>query len=506
MNYTEQLIDFCKTVKPIKLSVTRVPEELEYKKQIIETTSFLGVYKKVPLSLRYYCILNSIKTIPVCKCCDNPVTYRKDYPDQGFAEYCSPKCSRSDKTVDKEVLKKLSNKDWLYEQRITLQKSKEQISEELGCSITPVNKWMKTHNIPDVKYNESNPLSMCFLRDRDWLYENHVIKHRTCEDIGNELNVSKSTVSVHLNKHGIETNNPNSYDRDNEDTSIECMEIVDFIKSFYNKEISLNNRSVLNGYELDVYLPEDNFAIEYNGVYSHIYRPHETTFAKIKDEKYHVSKTNGCDKLGIELLHIFSFSWKSNKEIWKSVINNKLSNTPNKIYARKCIIKPVDKTTKRVFLQNNHLQGKCPSLYDYGLYYNDELVSIMTFGKSRYNKKYEWELIRFCNKINTNVIGGFSKLLTFFRKTHTGSIITYADRTYSNGRVYETNGFTCLHVNKPSYHYVSVNKEFLVYRSNFTKKKLLQNLYKPEWTEEEIALELGYNKIFDCGTKTYLLE
>ncbi len=503
---TAELQEFCKRVKPIKLSVTKVPEEVEYKQQILEITSFLDVYKKVPLSLRYFCVLNSINAIPICKCCDNPVTYKKDYPDQGFADYCSPKCSRSDKTVDKETIEKLSNKEWLYEQRITLQKSKDIISEELGCSITPVNKWMKIHDIPDVKYNESNPLSMALLRNKEWLYENHVVKHRTCEDIGNELGVSKSTVSVHLNKHGIETNNPNSYDRNNDDTSIECMEIVDFIKTFYTKEIILNNRSILDGYELDIYLPEDNFAIEYNGIYSHIYRPHETTFARIKDEKYHLNKTNKCEELGIQLLHIFSFSWKSNKEIWKSVIKNKLNNIQTKIYARNCEIRMVDKTTKRVFLETNHLQGKCPSLCDYGLYYKDELVSIMTFSKSRYNKNYDWELIRFCNKTNSNVIGGFSKLLSYFRKTHSGSIVTYADRTYSNGNVYESNGFTLLKVNKPSYHYVSVNKEFLVYRSNLTKKKLLNLLYKPEWTEEEIAKELGYDKIFDCGTKTYVME
>lgn len=504
--YSKDLQEFCQKIKPIKLSVTKSPEELDYKQRILEDTSFLDCYKKTPLSLRYYCILNSIESIPVCRCCDNHAAYKKDYPDQGFAEYCSLKCSRLDKTIDKKILEKLSDKDWLYEQRIILQKAKETIAEELGCSITPVNKWVKIHNIPEIKYNESNPISMYYLRNKDWLYENHVIKHRTCEDIGNELSVSKSTVSVYLNKHGIETNKPNSYDRDFDETTKECMEIVDFIKSFYKKEIILNNRTILNGFELDIYLPEDKLAIEYNGVYSHIYRPHEDEFAKRKDSKYHINKTKGCEKFGIQLLHIFSFSWKSKKEIWKSMIKNKLNRTECKIYARNCEIKKVDKTTKRVFLENNHLQGKCPSLYNYGLYYNGELVSLITFSNSRYNKNYGWELIRFCNKINTNVIGGFSKLLSHFRRTHEGSIVTYADRTYSNGNLYESNGFKLFIINKPSYHYVNINKEFLVYRTNFTKKKLLQQLNKPSWSEEELANEIGYSKIFDCGTKTYILE
>jgi hypothetical protein len=488
------------------MAVTKNSVELVFRNELLKETSFLDFYDKVPLSLRVHCVLNNITEISSCVCCDNLVTYNKAYPDKGFSIYCGPKCSRSDKTINKESLKKLSDREWLYEQRIILQKSKESIAEELGCSITPVNKWVKIHDIPDVKYNESNSLSLSHLRNKDWLYENHVKNHRTCEDIGNELGVSKSTVSVYLNKHEIETNDPNSYDRNSEESSKECMEIVDFIKSFYKKEIILNNRTILNRFELDIYLPEDNLAIEYNGVYSHIYRPHENSFSKIKGEKYHIYKTNTCEELGIQLLHIFSFSWKTKKGVWKSIIKNKLYSTQNKIYARQCVIKQVDKTTKRVFLENNHLQGKCPSTYDYGLYYNNELVSLMSFGRSRYNKKYDWELLRFCNKINYNIIGGFSKLLASFRKSHIGSIITYADRTYSNGNVYEYNGFKLLCINKPSYHYVSINKEFLVYRSNFTKKKLLQHLYKPEWTEEEIAFELGYSKIFDCGTKTYILE
>lgn len=504
--YCPELKEFCEVISPIKLSVSKTPREVQFKELLLESTAFLNGYGKVPLSLRYYCVLNDVTEIPKCLCCESIVTYKKDYPDKGFGLYCSPKCSRSDKTVNKNILKLLSNKEWLYEQRIILQKAKETIAEELGCSITPVNKWLKLHKISDVKYNESNALSISLLRNKNWMYENHVSKHRTCEDIGNELNVSKSTVSVYLSKHGIKANESNSYDRSNEETSKECMEIVDFIKTFYKKEIVLNNRTILNGLELDIYIPDANLAIEYNGVYSHIYRPQETTFSKIKGDSYHVSKTNNCENSGIHLLHIFSFSWKNKKEIWKSVIKNKLDNTTTKIYARNCAIKSVDKTTKRVFLENHHLQGKCPSTYNYGLYYDGELVSLMTFGKSRYNKNYTWELLRFCNKINTNVVGGFSKLLSYFRNTHKGSIVTYADRSYSNGGVYECNGFTLKHINKPSYHYVNTNKEFLVYRSNFTKKKLLEHLYKPEWTEEELALELGYNKIFDCGTKTYILE
>ena len=504
--YSKELIDFCNKVKPIKLSVSKNPDEIFYKNLILNETQFLNSLQKVPIATRYYCILNGIVEIPKCKCCGQFSKPKYDYPQKGFSEYCSSSCSRSDKTVDSSILKLLSNKDWLYEQRISLKKSKELIAEELGCSITPVNKWLGIHNIPDVKYNESNSNSLIYLRDSSWLYTEHVINHRSCENIAEELNVSKSTVSVYLAKHNIQTNESNTYDRKIVKVTKPTLEIKEFIRSFYDGEIKLNVRNLIGSLEVDLYIPEYNFAIEYNGVYSHLYRPDEISFSKRKDATYHVTKTNLCEEKSIFLLQIFSSSWNDKKEIWKSVIKNKLNNTQEKIYARKCLIKEVSSYDKNIFLENNHLQGKEKSTFKYGLYHNDELVSLITFGKSRYNKNYDWELIRFCNKLNTNVVGGFSKLLNHFRKLHSGSIISYADRTYSDGNLYEKNNFKLVKTNKPNYYYVKKNSEILIHRSNFVKSKILKVLNEPSWTEEQIMFELGYSKIFDCGTKAYIIE
>ena len=129
----------------------------------------------------------------------------------------------------------------------------------------------------------------------------------------------------------------------------------------------------------------------------------------------------------------------------------------------------------------------------------------MTFGKSRYNRNYDWELIRFCNKKNINVVGGFSKILKHFRKEYSGSIVSYADRTYSSGNLYIKNGFSLIKTNPPNYYYVMKNTEVMIHRSNFIKSKLLKILDKPEWTEEQIMRELDYSKIFDCGTYTFVI-
>lgn len=499
------LKEFLTKVKPIKLSVTKDPIELEYKSQLLCETEFLNVFDKVPLSLRYFCVQNDITEIPRCEHCYNKTTYNSAYTNKGFNRFCSEDCRKKYKVEKNDFNKFLKDKEWLYEQRITLKKSKELIAEELNCSIIPVNKWIKIHNIPEVKYNKSNSLSLLKLEDKDWLYEQHVINRRKCSDIGDELGVSKSTISVYLSKHEIQANEPNSYDREI-DPSDECLEIYDFIKEFYPNEVYLDKRGIIGSFELDIYIPDKNFAIEYNGVYSHHYRPHETTFAKRKDKEYHLNKTVECEKLNIDLLHIFSGNWKSNKEVWKSVIKNKLGYTENKIYARNCEIRHVSVHEKNIFLDENHIQGNSGSNVRLGLYFNDMLVSLITFDVPRYNKKYDWEIIRFCNKNNYCVVGGFSKLLSYFRKNYSGSIITYANRTYSSGNLYRKNGFKFIKMNKPSYWYVDLNTEILQHKTNFKKKKLLEKLNEPSWSEEMLAFELGYKKVFDCGQLVFVME
>ena len=115
-----------------------------------------------------------------------------------------------------------------------------------------------------------------------------------------------------------------------------------------------------------------------------------------------------------------------------------LFNLNKKIFARKCVIKKVSKTISKQFLNDNHIQGNSIDKLRYGLYYNDELVSLMTFGSKRKvlgnkNKSFnEYELVRFCNKLNFNVTGGFSKLLNnFIGEVKPSKIITYADIRWS---------------------------------------------------------------------------
>ena len=227
--------------------------------------------------------------------------------------------------------------------------------------------------------------------------------------------------------------------------------------------------------------------------------------------QYHLHKTQKCQEKGIRLIHIFEDEWHEKPQIVKSRLNAILGIKHNKIRAHKCIINDVDSKTAMQFLDENHLQGRCKAKYHYGLYYKGELVSLMTFGKIRQQRKYhedydeKWELLRFANKLNTTVYGGASKLLKhFINEVHPKSIISYADKRWSNGNLYKALGFTHIHDSKPNYFYVvGQHREN---RFKYRKGELIKQGFDINKSEHEIMLERGVYRIYDCGTMVFEMK
>jgi len=482
-----------------KSSFMKISLNQSIRKEIEESTRFLNqYYSSVSLRTRAYVLVNEIteNTIPKCKCnCGKVCAIDKTYAERGFRSYANPSCSRRSKTIQFESKQKLENYEWIYNQRITQKKSIEQIAKELNISTIPVAKYLKNHNLHDLMDSRRrNSYSVSILSDKNKLEEiyNSGI---TCEQIADKLGITKSTVSRWLNIYDIKTRESNSYERKIKKISKEENTLYEYIKSIYDGNIIQSNRSILSGKELDIYLPDYKIAIEYNGLYSHQHRPSETKECLIKGKSYHLQKTLDCAKQGIHLLQFYSDEWLLKKDIVKSVIASKL-NLNQKIFARKCEKIIIETHQKNNFLNDNHIQGEDKSKIKLGLLYEDDLVCVMTFCKSRFNKNYKWELSRFSNKMGINVIGGFSKLLKWFRKDYDGNIVSYADRRYSNGNVYLKNGFENIRVNSPSYYYIDKNCNKRYNRMMFQKK--LIGAY--DCTEYEKAREMGYNKIYDCGT------
>lgn len=505
--YSNELKSFCTKISCIKLSVTKNPIELDFKEKILKATNFLP--EEYKLTTRYFCILNDIQQIPLCEGnCGNFCIPNKLNAKLGFTRFHSDECARQNR-IPKHIEEKLKDYDWLYNQRITLKKSKIAIGKEIGCSETLITKWIKFHNIPEIWLQECDLEVQKYLDDIEWFKLRYKEQLKSPENISNELldltgiKVSRGLIWRYVSKHKLEPNPSNIYDRKFIKTSKGEQEVIDFIKSIYDGKIIIENRTIF-GCEIDIYIPDKKIAIEYNGVYRHLYNPSGNTDAERKGRNYHLNKTICCENSGIELFHIWSSSWENKKEIWKSRLTNKLNLTTHKVYAKNCIIKEITTKEKNIFLNQNHLQGEDKSKIKIGLFNNDELLSVATFSPSVRNQNYDWELKRFASKLNTNVVGGFSKILSYFRKHYKGSIITYADRTYSNGNLYTRNNFICTKLTQPSYYYVAKNTEILIHKSNFMKSKI-GHKDDPK-TEEEIMFEKGYSKIWDCGLKVFVLE
>lgn len=273
-------------------------------------------------------------------------------------------------------------------------------------------------------------------------------------------------------------------------------EIADFLKE-YNLNIETSYRKFKNIKEVDIINHNQKIAIEFNGLYWHS--------EEFKPNNYHIEKTLKLNSLGYRLIHIFEDEWVYKKDICKSMLLNAFNKINNKIYARKCIIREVSSKDASAFLNNNHIQGNANGSIRYGLYYNDKLVSLMTFCKLRsnlgnkVNEPEHFELLRFCNKLNTRVIGGASKLLNYFKKNNKFTkLISYCDIRWGTGNLYQKLGFSLVTRTKPNYFYFKQLKR--QNRFSFRKDALIKRGYDKNKTEAKIMQDLKYKKIYDCGT------
>jgi len=281
-------------------------------------------------------------------------------------------------------------------------------------------------------------------------------------------------------------------------------EIGEYVKSLVGVDnVVENDRGILDGLELDIYIPHKKVAIEYNGLFWH------SENSGGKSRKYHLNKTEICNQKGIRLIHIFEDEWVYRKQIVKDKMRHILcENNEKSIYARKCTITPMSDCEK--FLNTNHVQGNCPASIKFGAYYNDELVAVMTFGKRRVamGKKSsmdgEYELLRFAT--NKRIVGIASKLFGAFVKIYNPKkVVTYADKRYSVGNLYEKMKFEKIKDTDPNYWYFRVGEDIRFHRFGFAKHTLEKKLehFDKSLSEWQNMKNNGYDRIWDCGHILY---
>ena len=284
------------------------------------------------------------------------------------------------------------------------------------------------------------------------------------------------------------------------------LEILNFLKE---KGLECrSDRHILNGREIDIFIPEKNIGIEYNGN-----KWHTEWFAK-KDKNYHLFKMEECREKGVGLITIFEDEYELHKEI----VLNKLTHILNignehtpKLYGRKCQIKEIYSYIAEDFLNVNHIQGFVNSTLFLGAFYNENLVGVMSFTKQADNN---WELTRLATDIKYNCCGVGGKLFNYFIKNYDfNEIKSFADRRWTldeNNNIYTKLGFVFHSFTKPNYTYynANVNRYKRFHKFNFRKDKLVKKYSQlnPRMTETEMVKELGYDRIWDCGLIKYVYK
>jgi len=286
------------------------------------------------------------------------------------------------------------------------------------------------------------------------------------------------------------------------------IELMEIIKNFGFDVNKSKNRGLLEGKEIDIVIEDLKLCIEYNGLYYH-------TEKMGKGRNYHLDKTKACNNIGYKLIHIFEDEWVNKKDIVIDKIKHLLLlNKETKIGARKTIIKRIDNNTKNNFLNHYHIQGSDKSTINYGAYYQDELVGVMTFNGNRNmtkNNNGEYELTRFATKLGYSISGLGSKLLkTFINDVQPKSIISFADIRWTpnvNDNLYTKMGFKLIKLIEPNYTYYNskINKYKRFHKFNFGKNNIKKKYPNVDLnkSEFEIMSELGYDKIWDCGLIKY---
>ncbi len=279
--------------------------------------------------------------------------------------------------------------------------------------------------------------------------------------------------------------------------------VINFIQSILpNEPILVNDRAVLFPQELDIYLPEKKIAIETDGLFYH------SEVMGRKNKNYHLNKTTACMMKGIRLIHVFENEWDQTREIVQSVLRTILGIDGVVLPARKTEVREIlNPKVKSAFLEDNHLQGNDHATVSYGLYHSDTLISLMSFVRSRFDKKIEWEMSRFCTLRGHRVQGGAAKLFKHFIKTHAPtSLVSYSDRRYFSGEMYLKLGMTFVANTPPSYYYILDRYDTLQNRVAWQKAKLKDKLLtfdasKTEWQNMQAN---GFDRIWDCGNLKFV--
>lgn len=217
---------------------------------------------------------------------------------------------------------------------------------------------------------------------------------------------------------------------------------------------------------------------------------------------YHYEKTMLAKSNGFRCINIWDWD-----DINKIIM---LLQPRQKLFARKCSVSEISLKECNIFLNMYHLQGAVKSEVQIGLFYDNNLVSVMTFGKPRYNKKYQYELLRYASCYN--IIGGSQKLFKYFVNNYGPStIISYCDFSKFSGSTYETLGFTFVNVSISKHWYNMKTKKHIT--DNLLRQRGFDQLLGREYgtfgkgfSNDQLMKDHDFVEVYDAGQATYIWQ
>jgi hypothetical protein len=255
----------------------------------------------------------------------------------------------------------------------------------------------------------------------------------------------------------------------------------------------------LGGKELDIALKDHMVAVEVNGVYWH-------DASRAKSKYAHRDKAKACSENGITLLQFTCQDIDRKLDLVTSMVAAKCGVFSTKLHARKCSVVPLTAAVARSFLDQHHISGFAAGSSYFGLRQGNRLACVAVFGKPRFDKKADWELVRFATHQTVHVSGGLSRLVSSFRKSHPGVLVSYADLRYSNAKGYVASGWKFDRVSTPGYVWVRGGEELSRYQTQKHKLESVLEDFDPSLSESENMRNNKFFQIHDCGHAIFYLR
>jgi len=543
MNYKEELLKIAPRWRTRRAAtIPGLLEELD------------KLYPGVPLNLQIYAIITNWS--PYCAVCKSPVkTLGK--------ETCSNKCkgivaannSKSRITKQKKTLIEKYGVDNIRNIPGANEKRMNTMLEKYGSSVSDKTRILAKQRAPELnakgrktlkeKYNVSNAgqIPGHYAKCKDTMINNYGVDHYTkTEEYKEQVKVkqqekfncySPDTITIlNINRPLSDIyNNPNlsvefrcsvcnntetlpseTFKWRLQHTGTPCVNCSNITRGSLSEQDLANelevhninierNVKLLGKKEIDIFLPDFNIGIEFDGLFWH----NDLRISK----NYHLQKTQDAAEKGIRLIHVFEDEWLTQRNLVVSRILNLCNYNTHRIGARQCSIVHIDQKTEKNFLLHNHIQSYAKSSVKLGLLYNNQLVSVMTFSKPNLSKgakktgNKHWELLRFANLAGWTVYGSASRLFKHFIKEYSPEqIVTFADLRWNTGDVYSTMGFKFVKHTGVNYWYFKTKDMVRLHRFGLRKNKDDDQ----DLTEYENRLQQGFLRIWDCGSNKYIWQ